>query len=394
MSWKRKATRNAINSQEHETTEDVMLPIVVAKDTPMPSVDLLKYESYPLVHSMIRCEQTRNSEMKEEGKNQILYTKSTDGWIRSLFMIRGRALDWIWFPWTFISLHVIAYTAIQETIGHPAERNLLSWEIFFGILLNSTMSFLLVFRLNRAAGRYWTARFYWGDLVAKGRTFCSGILCHGNHDPIHRDRTIKWIGAFAICAMEFLRGIKTLNPNLFAGVLSKEEVRKLEASRHPPLYAIDKIRLNAKEVFRVYADTPLALAHAWTQHLDTLEKQLNVMMDCCGGMERIRATPLPLVYVAHLRTFLMIGLIMLPYVLGPSWGWGTIPVVVVTAFSLLGIEAAAAEVESPFGLNRVNALNMNGYCESFLMNIQQQITDQADRELEESTIPTEQSSSA
>jgi predicted membrane chloride channel (bestrophin family) len=85
---------------------------------------------------------------------------------------------------------------------------------------------------------------------------------------------------------------------------------------------------------------------------------------------------------------------MLPYVLGPSWGWGTIPVVVVTAFSLLGIEAAAAEVESPFALDRVNALNMNGYCESFLSNIQQQITDQADRELEESTIPTEQSSSA
>jgi putative membrane protein len=274
-------------------------------------------------------------------------------------------LDWIWPPWTFVSLHAIAYTVLQETIGDPSERNLLSWEIFFGILLNSTLSFLLVFRLNRAAGRYWTARFYWGDLVAKGRTFCSGILCHGNHDPIHRDRTIKWVGAFAVCAMEFLRGIKTLNPDLFAGVLSKDEVLKLEASRHPPLYAIDQVRLNAKEVFRVNADTPLALAHAWTQHLDTLEKQLNSMMDCCGGMERIRATPLPLVYVAHLRTFLMIALLLLPYVLGPSWGWGTLPVVIVTAFSLLGIEAAAAEVESPFGLNRVNALNMNGctYCD-------------------------------
>ena len=118
------------------------------------------------------------------------------------------------------------------------------------------------------------------------------------------------------------------------------------------------------------------------------------MMDCCGGMERIKATPLPLVYVAHLRTFLMIALILLPYVLGPSWGWGTIPVVFVTAFALLGIEAAAAEVESPFGLNRVNALNMNGYCESFLSNIQQQITDKADRELDESTTPTEESSSA
>jgi putative membrane protein len=401
MVWNRKETRSpnrkASNSQEQASTHE-MLPVVVATDIPVPSsmessVDISKYDSHALVQSMMRNEQTRNSEMEEEGKNQMLYTKSTDGWIPSLFMIRGRALDWIWFPWAFISLHGVAYTVLQETIGDPAERNLLSWEIFFGILLNSTLSFLLVFRLNRAAGRYWTARFYWGDLVAKGRTFTSGLLCHGNHNPIHRDRTIQWIGAFAVCAMEFLRGIKTLNPNLFAGILSKDELRKLEKSRHPPLYAIDQIRLNAKEVFRVDAETPLALAHAWTQQLDTLEKELNVMMDCCGGMERIRATPLPLVYVAHLRTFLMIALILLPYVLGPSWGWGTIPVVFVTAFALLGIEAAAAEVESPFGLNRVNALNMNGYCRSFLSNIQQQITDQADREIETS-IPTEQSFSA
>jgi putative membrane protein len=274
---------------------------------------------------------------------------------------------------------------LQETIGDPAERDLQSWEIFFGILLNSTLSFLLVFRLNRAAGRYWTARFYWGDLVAKGRTFCSGILCHGNHDPIHRDRAIQWAGGFAICVMEHLRGIKTLKPELFAGVLSKEQVLQVEASRHPPLYALDQIRLNAKECFRVDADTPLALAHAWTIQLNTLEKQLNVMMDTCGGNERIRATPLPLVYVAHLRTFLGIALILLPYILGPSWKWGTIPVVAATAFALLGIEAASCEVESPFDLNRVNALNMNAYCIGFLTNIQQQITDQADREIEKRT---------
>ena len=247
MIWKRKENRNAANSQEHETIQDLML---VAKDIPMPSsVHISKYESHPLVYSMMVGEQTRNSVMKEEGKNQILYTKSTDGWINSLCMMRGRALDWIWLPWTFVSLHAIAYTVIQETIGDPAERNLLSWEIFFGILLNSTLSFLLVFRLNRAAGRYWTARFYWGDLVAKGRTFCSGVLCHGNHDSIHRDHTIKWVGAFAVCVMEFLRGIKTLNPDLFAGVLNKDEVLKLEASRHPPLYAIDKIRLMRRRSF-------------------------------------------------------------------------------------------------------------------------------------------------
>jgi hypothetical protein len=82
MIWKRKENRMAVNSQEHETTQDVML---VAKDIPMPSsVEISKYESHPLVHSMMRSEQTRHSVMKEEGKNQMLYTKSTDGWVPSL----------------------------------------------------------------------------------------------------------------------------------------------------------------------------------------------------------------------------------------------------------------------------------------------------------------------
>jgi len=327
------------------------------------------YNNYPLVQSMIQHERVRNSEFEEEGKIQITYSQSTDGWIPTLFNVRGRALDWIVFPWTIVMIHACIYTAIQETLGDPNDRDLQTWEIFFGILLNSTLSFLLVFRLNRAAGRYWTARFYWGDIVAKGRTLCSGILCHADHDPVHRDETIRWVGGFAVAAMEFLRGIKHLEPKLFAGVLNEDQVRRLEQSPHPPLYAIDQIRLNMKEIFRVDAETPLALAHAWTQELDTLEKQLNTIMDNCGGMERIRATPLPLVYVSHLRTFLMIALFLLPYVVGPAWGWGTIPVVAATAFALLGIEAAAAEVESPFRLDRVNALNMDAYCKGFLLNV-------------------------
>ena len=63
-----------------------------------------------------------------------------------------------------------------------------------------------------------------------------------------------------------------------------------------------------------------------------------------GGMERIKSTPLPIVYVSHLRTFLMITLIAYPWVFGPSWGWSTIPIVAASAFALLGIESAALEV--------------------------------------------------
>jgi hypothetical protein len=113
MVWNRKENRKAASStaQQHDTAQVVMVydgdGVEKGGDSVALSIeasdDLKKYESHPLVQSMIRCEQTRNAEMEEEGKNQILYVKSNDGWIPSLFMIRGRALDWIWFPWVFES---------------------------------------------------------------------------------------------------------------------------------------------------------------------------------------------------------------------------------------------------------------------------------------------------
>ena len=88
------------------------------------------------------------------------------------------------------------------------------------------------------------------------------------------------------------------------------------------------------------AETPLALSMAWSQQLAMLEEQWTIMLDKCGGMARIKGTPLPIVYVSHLRTFLVISLLLYPYVWGREWGWGTIPIVALAAFCLLGIEAA------------------------------------------------------
>jgi predicted membrane chloride channel (bestrophin family) len=148
------------------------------------------------------------------------------------------------------------------------------------------------------------------------------------------------------------------------------------------------------------------------RHLNSLEDSLNVVLECCGGLERseytgldsvidtkvenasqlllrflsmrvpsVRGTPLPIVYVTHLRTFLIFSLLLFPYVWGPSLGWVTIPFVAATAFAWLGIEGAAAESESPFRADRVNALDMDGYCLGFLGVVKQQLVNHADRHI-------------
>jgi putative membrane protein len=96
------------------------------------------------------------------------------------------------------------------------------------------------------------------------------------------------------------------------------------------------------------------------------------MMDACGGAERIRATPLPIVYVTHLRTLLLLTLLLLPYIYGPAWQWSTVGVVALAAFVWLGIEGAAREVENPFGY-RVNDLPMDGYCKGMMATTIQEL---------------------
>jgi ion channel-forming bestrophin family protein len=245
------------------------------------------------------------------------------------------------------------------------------------------LAFLLVFRLNRAASRFWSARHYWGDIVAQIRSFVSGIIIHGDHDRYHSDEAIRWTAAFSIATMDYMRGETDICFDNYAGILTNEQIDILTRQSHPPLYAADQVRFYMKHMFHVDDTTPTSIAISRTQEMDTLEHQLNTMIWSGGGMERIKATPLPMVYVSHLRTFLILNLCIFPYIFGPSWGWITIPIVAASAFAWMGIESAAMEVERPFFKNRVNALNMNGYVLGLLTTIQQQIKNNADDKINE-----------
>ena len=347
--------------------------------------------SHPVLHDMLVHEKRRTKQLELEGATQILYPKGNAGWLQSLFMIKGRAMESIVGVWLVVVLHAVAYTCYRELAGsskYRSTKELASWEIFFGIALNATLGLLLVFRLNRAAARWWLAREFWGVLVAKLRNVVIGLLTHGGHDNrAHRDECIRWIAAYPVVVMEFVRGCGTYDAAILAGILSLDEVKMLRNQNHPPLYVAQQARYYMKRTFLVTADTPLALSTAWSHQLAVLEQEWTVLLDKCGGMERIKATPLPMVYVSHLRTFLVISLLLYPYVWGSEWGWGTIPIVALAAYCLLGIEAASVEVEHPFRKYRINALNMDGFCCGALSNIIQVFCQAADRELNEMGLP-------
>lgn len=94
-----------------------------------PDVDL--YENYPLVQSLLYNEATRTASLKEEGKVQIDHAKSNEGWASTIFIIRGRALDWMVVPWSIAVLHATLYTLVQELVFHDYERDSGSLENVF-----------------------------------------------------------------------------------------------------------------------------------------------------------------------------------------------------------------------------------------------------------------------
>jgi putative membrane protein len=181
--------------------------------------------------------------------------------------------------------------------------------------------------------------------------------------------------------MYFMRGIKEIAPETLVGILNKADLDDLQKSSHPPLHSADLIRVHLSRIFAVTDTTPFATGQAKTQHLIMVENLLDRMMESEGTMERIKATPLPLVYVAHLRTFLLLFLISMPYIWESSLGYITIPVVFLTAYAMLGLEGAAQEMEAPFSKDRTNHLNMDAYCLLLISNIQQQAREDADRRL-------------
>lgn len=249
-----------------------------------------------LLQSLAENETTRTNHLNLEGKAQITYQQSTDGWIPTVFLIKGRALDHVYCMWILVVLNsIIAIVLQQHAIKY--QRDISSWELFFSFVLNATLSLLLVFRLNRAADRFWSARIAWGEIVAYCRCYVGMILStyslvcttttveNKQQQRQHRDDSIRWLIAFVICTMEFVRGQKQLPDDNFAGILNENEIRHVEQQTHPPMYAIDQARYHLNQMFHIIGanvNVTTSIALSYTQQLNLLEQQLILLIQRGG----------------------------------------------------------------------------------------------------------------
>ena len=299
-------------------------------------------------------------------------------WSSTTFIFRDRAVsNFIW-PWGLCVAVSLVWCVLYKSVEdlQHARYDLSEFGSMYALIFTA-LGFMLVFRLSRAAIRFWDCRTAWGTIAMRGRMLVDDVIVNlGPTAPKQVDDIIRWFCAFAVATKCHLR-IEQLPSQQLSGILTAKEVDnmlQLMTTRFH-LFCANKIRsaIASALLIETEADPKPFSNSLHPQHAATLmhsmRHHLDVLVDQAGSMERIKATRLPIVYVAHLRTFLLVYILSMPFVYVSLWGWGVVPATAVIAFALLGIEGAATECENPFSAKRTNHLGMDGFCENIIDDV-------------------------
>ncbi|KAH0830517.1 Bestrophin, RFP-TM, chloride channel-domain-containing protein [Lanmaoa asiatica] len=140
--------------------------------------------------------------------------------------------------------------------------------------------------------------------------------------------------------------------------------------------------------FHAYADhismpLPLIIAHEITSAIfnvqtgrvvgDSWPCRVQSMVDQMTCMERIANSPIPSSYGIHLKQCVTLYLFALPLTLMNDLGWRTIPIVTVVAFTLMGIEGIADEIEMPFGEHTPGILSYLTWPDTYCDDLKEEV---------------------
>ncbi|EKM56905.1 uncharacterized protein PHACADRAFT_254282 [Phanerochaete carnosa HHB-10118-sp] len=92
-----------------------------------------------------------------------------------------------------------------------------------------------------------------------------------------------------------------------------------------------------------------------------MNNAITTLQDTVVNLERIKNTPLPFAYQAHLRISLWLYLFFLPFQIYSAFKWVTIPATAFASFLLCGFLEIGQEIENPFNYD-LNDLDLDQFC--------------------------------
>lgn len=226
-------------------------------------------------------------------------------------------------------------------------------------LLGIVLGLFLVFRTNSAYDRWWEGRRLWGSLVNSTRNFA--LKLNASLPQNHVDR--KW---FAIMISNFIFATKE---HLRTGVditeleiPDEEFLTQLKNFSHKPNFIAGAMYKRVDELMKSNTITGF--------HLTNLDKELKDLIDFMGACERIKKTPIPYSYTMYIKKFIFIYIITLPLGFVSTFGYFTVPTVVLIGYILLSVELIAEEIEDPFGRD-VNDLPTDDLAKAIKANVRE-----------------------
>ena len=227
--------------------------------------------------------------------------------------------------WGYI-VAVAVYSALVVLFAHDllhvepgsVPRDRTGEAVMAGILFGWLMSF----RTQSAYARWWDGRSLWGQLVNDSRNLFLKAAAYVP-DPAERDKLAAALVRFAETLRDRLR------------------LPKRTPGPHLPMEAAGEV----VRIIRGWYDAGRIDGFTFL----SLDQHAQQLMNVCGACEKIRSTPLTASYRGLLRKGIAAYMLLLPWMIHEDMGWFTVPVCVLLAYAVVGLELIATSIEDPFG---------------------------------------------
>lgn len=235
--------------------------------------------------------------------------------------------------WGLVVAAAVYYSAVVAFSLGVLKRPLSISSTVFA-LLGVVLSVLMNFRTNTAYDRWWEGRKLWGQLVNDSRNLAIKFRTLARADAVSLRAAGVLISTFAYALKEHLRAGRRIKTRRGYDDLALP-------SEHVPKFIANRLYEEVADwKHRGVIDGYEALM---------LDIHLKGLMDICGACERIIKTPISKSYLVYIRQGMVVYLLAIPWAFAHDMGFFAVPVSMVLAYLLIGLELIAEEIEDPFG---------------------------------------------
>ncbi len=201
------------------------------------------------------------------------------------------------------------------------------------------LGLLLVLRSNAAYQRWWEGRTLWGKLVNISRNLAVKVDTLLDVGQQEKNRLKEHIQVFAAEFRDHLRA-------------------NLAGQPPKPANAVHQPNQRVREMYTLLND--------WRRQgklsddiMRVLDSEVREFLEVCGGCERIQKTPLAKSYRLFLYQGIAVLLFTMPWSLVTVLGGWAIPLTMIHAYILIGLQVLSSTVEDPFGVD-ADDLDLDG----------------------------------